>query len=211
MTDPKPFVFDDTDEAKRFAPATQRNRDVIVDMLRPLLPERGVVLEVASGTGEHAIHFARSFPKLDWQPSDPDPAGIASIAAWSADAALSNLRSPLMLDASAPDWPIAHADAILCINMVHISPWTATEGLFKGAWRVLPTDAMLYLYGPYKRAGVPTAESNLHFDESLRSRNPDWGLRWMEDVTILASACGFVLNRMVEMPANNLSLVFQRT
>ena len=161
---------------KRHAPATLRNRDAIAAVLGDWLPASGTVLEVASGSGEHAVHFAAAFPKLDWQPSDPDPSALASIAAWSAEAGLPNIAAPLHLDASAPDWPLGHADALLCINMVHISPWAATLGLFAGAARLLGPGAPLILYGPYLEADVATADSNLAFDESLRSRNPDWGL-----------------------------------
>ncbi len=204
---PKPFVFADTGEAKRFAPATKRNRDAIVGVLRKILPVSGVVLEVASGTGEHALHFAQSFPTLSFQPSDPDPSALASIAAWQAEAALDNLLPPLELDAAGA-WPIAHADAILCINMVHISPWSATLGLLAGAAKCLPAGAPLYLYGPYRRSGVETAPSNEAFDVSLRGRNSEWGLRNVEDV--IQSARPFQLEEIVEMPAHNLSLVFRR-
>jgi hypothetical protein len=208
VSGPQPFVFENSGAAKRFAPATERNRDDIVRVLKETLPKRGLILEVASGTGEHVVHFAHAFPNLDWQPSDPDPAGLASIAAWRAEAQLANLRSPVMLDASADDWSVIQADAIICINMVHISPWAATEGLFKGAARLLSSGQALYLYGPYTRADIPTAESNLSFDASLRARDPHWGLRAVDDVAEVASSYGFVLQRLIEMPANNLSLTF---
>ena len=193
----------------RHAPATARNRDPILAVLRDILPASGLILEIASGTGEHVRHFAENLLALDWQPTDPDPDALASIAAWSEG--LANIRSPLRLDASAPDWPVAQADAILCINMVHISPWAATEGLFAGAARLLSPAAPLYLYGPYRRAEVPTAPSNEAFDASLKERNPEWGLRRLEDVVALASRTGFTFDRLVEMPANNLSLVFRRS
>ncbi len=141
---------------KRHAPATLRNRDAIAAVLGDWLPASGTVLEVASGSGEHAVHFAAAFPKLDWQPSDPDPSALASIAAWSAEAGLPNIAAPLHLDASAPDWPLGHADALLCINMVHISPWAATLGLFAGAARLLGPGAPLILYGPACAAAIPT-------------------------------------------------------
>lgn len=192
----------------RHAPATARNREPILAVLRDVLPERGLVLEVASGTGEHAAAFAAALPALDWQPSDPDAEARASIDAWCADT--SNVRPALALDAAAADWPIDRADAILCINMVHISPWTATEGLMAGAERLLAPGAPLYLYGPYRRAGVPTAPSNEAFDADLKARNPAWGLRDLADVTALASARGLLLDRVVDMPANNLSVVFRR-
>jgi hypothetical protein len=195
---------------KRHAPATVRNRDAIVDVLRPVLPSSGLVLEIASGSGEHIIHFADVFTALTWQPSDPDAAALRSIAAWVADAGANNIEAPLLIDASAQNWPIERADAILCINMVHISPWDATLGLLRAAGLLLPVDGLLYLYGPYLQAGVETADSNLAFDQSLRSRNPDWGIRAVEDVAQAAGAEGLTLAEIVTMPANNLSLIFRR-
>ncbi|OAN57881.1 DUF938 domain-containing protein [Sphingobium sp. TCM1] len=194
---------------KRYAPATERNRDAILGVLRDQLPSSGLVLEVASGSGEHAVHFAVAFPDLDWQPTDPDPAALASIAAWRAEARLPNLRAPLRLDTTG-DWPIAQADAILCINMVHISPWTATVGLLERAGAALPRGGLLYLYGPYLRDGVETAPGNRAFDASLKARDPRWGLRRLEDVIVAAEAEGLAFDRLVEMPANNLSLLFRR-
>jgi hypothetical protein len=193
----------------RHAPATTRNREPILAVLRDILPPVGLMLEIASGTGEHVRFFAEALPALDWQPSDPDPDALASIAAWSEG--VPNIHPPLQLDASSPDWPINRANAILCINMVHISPWVATEGLFAGAARLLNRDAPLYLYGPYRRADVPTAPSNEAFDLSLKSRNPEWGLRRLEDVTALAERCGFRFDLLAEMPANNVSVVFRRS
>lgn len=195
---------------RRHAPATSRNRDVILDVLRRELPSSGLVLEVASGSGEHVLHFAGALPDLDWQPSDPDPAALASIAAWSGEAGLANLRPPVMLDAAAPTWPVERMDAVLCINMTHISPWEATVGLMRGAGSGLPKGGLLYLYGPYFRRGVETAPSNLAFDASLRARDGRWGVRSVEDVTAVAEAEGLVLDGLVEMPANNLSLLFRR-
>ena len=192
---------------KAHAPATERNREPILMLLREILPASGLILEIASGTGEHVRFFAESLPQLQWQPSDHDPHGLASITAWTEGQR--NIRPPLILDASAATWPIAHADAIFCINMVHISPWEATEGLFRGAARLLKKAAPLYLYGPYLRAGLPTAPSNAAFDVSLKERNPAWGLRELEEVTALAERRGFVLERVIEMPAHNLSLVFR--
>ena len=194
--------------AARHAPATARNRDPILTVLREILPERGLILEIASGTGEHVRYFAANLPQLDWQPSDPDAQALASIAAWSEG--LPNVHPPLQLDATAAEWPIAHVDAILCINMVHISPWAATEGLFAGAARLLNEGAPLYLYGPYRRVGVPTAPSNEAFDASLKAQNAAWGLRQLEDVAALAENRGFRFDGLAEMPANNLSLVFRR-
>lgn len=195
---------------KRHAPAAERNRDPIAAVLREVLPTRGLVLEVASGTGQHAAYFARLFPGLEWQPSDPDPDALTSIEAWIADAGPANLREPIELDA-AGTWPVDYADAVLCINMVHVSPWTATLGLLAGAARLLPPGAPLILYGPYRRSGVETAESNEAFDRSLKARNPNWGLRDLGQVTAAAEAVGLVLEPVVEMPANNLSIVFRKT
>jgi hypothetical protein len=207
---PKPFIFDATGEAKRFAPATQRNREAIAAVLADILPTCGTVLEIASGTGEHIVHFAAAFSQLSWQPSDYDIAGLASIAAWIAESSLTNILTPVQIDASAPTWPITEADAIICINMVHIAPWAAVEGLFAGAVRLLTIGAPLYLYGPYREAGIATAESNEAFDVSLKARNPDWGLRHLDDIDALAARHGFIRDRRVAMPANNLSLVFRR-
>ncbi len=210
MTDPKPFVFDETGEAKRFAPATERNRDAIADVLAGILPATGTVLEIASGTGEHLVHFAARFPGLIWQPSDYDAAGLASIAAWSDEANLPNILPPVLIDAAAPIWPINQADMLLCINMVHISPWEATRGLLEGARALLPPNGALCLYGPYRRSDAPTAPSNLAFDASLKSRNPAWGLRAVEDVVDVARGHGLALDQLIEMPANNISLVLRR-
>jgi hypothetical protein len=192
------------------APATARNREPIAAVLSEELPEAGLVLEIASGTGEHAVHFARAFPQIEWQPSDPNAEALASIAAWREVADLPNLRAPEMLDASAGAWPIAAADAMVCINMVHISPWSATRGLFGEAARILPTKAPLILYGPYLEDGVEAAPSNLAFDESLRSRNPAWGLREVGALDQLGEQHGFARTRRVEMPANNLMLVYRK-
>lgn len=208
---PQPWTPGDGDPAaKRHAPATARNRDAIAAVLADWLPPHGTVLEVASGSGEHVVHFAAAFPKLDWQPSDPDPAGLASIAAWCAEAGRANIAPPLALDAAAPDWPVDRADAILCINMVHISEWAATVGLFTQGAKLLEKGAPLILYGPYFRKGHPTAPSNLAFDESLRVRNAQWGVRWLEDVTELAETQGFAFEEVAEMPANNLMLLYRR-
>lgn len=192
------------------APATLRNREPILDVLRQVLPDRGTVLEIASGSGEHAVHFARHLPHLTFQPSDPDSTALRSIAAWIADSDLTNVRAPVMLDAAAALWPIVQADAIICINMIHISPWPATEGLIKKAATLLALGAPLYLYGPYRREDRPTAASNEDFDVSLRGRNPAWGLRSLDDVAALASAAGFAAPDIIEMPANNLSVIFRK-
>jgi hypothetical protein len=196
---------------KRHAPAAERNREPIAAVLTEELPESGLVLEVASGTGEHAVHFARTFPALDWQPSDPDADSRASIAVWREEAGLANLLPPLALDAASPRWPLARAGAVLCINMAHISPVAATEGLVAGAAGLLDPGAALIVYGPWLEAGVETVPSNLEFDASLRARNPDWGLRSVEWLDALAAGHGFARTRRVAMPANNLTLVYRRT
>lgn len=198
-------------DMRRRAPATERNREPIAELLRSVLPDRGVVLEIASGSGEHGVYFAGTFPALLWQPSDPDPDALASIRAWRAEAGLPNLADPVHLDAASEHWPIGSAEAIVCINMVHVSPWAATAGLMAGAQRVLGPGAPLILYGPYRRLGVPTAASNEAFDASLRTRNPDWGLRKLEDVTAEAEGRGLRFERLFEMPANNLTIVFRRS
>ncbi len=194
---------------RRHAPATLRNRAAIATMLGELLPAAGAVLEVASGSGEHCAYFAEHFPKLEWHPSDPDPDALASIASWCAG--LANVRLPVALDAAAARWPVGHADAILCINMIHISPWDATLGLMAGAGRLLPPGGPLILYGPYREAGVPTAPSNAEFDQSLRARDSEWGLRLLGDVAAAAAAQGLVFERRVAMPANNLIVAFRRS
>ncbi|CAN5283641.1 DUF938 domain-containing protein [soil metagenome] len=192
---------------RRAAPATARNRQPILDVLRPHLPARGMVLEVASGSGEHTAYFAQALPVLVFQPSDPDDVARASVDAWCEE--LGNVRPALALDAASATWPIAAADAVVCINMIHISPWESTIGLIGGAARLLPSGGTLFLYGPYFREGVGTAPSNLVFDHDLRTRNPAWGIRWLEQVATLAQAHGFAEPLVVEMPANNLSLVFR--
>lgn len=195
---------------KSHAPAAGRNREPIAAVLREVLPGEGTVLEIASGTGEHAVFLAHLFPHLRWQPSDADPGALTSIEAWAADADAANLLAPLVLDAAGDTWPLERADAILCVNMVHISPWSATVGLMRGAGRLLPPGAPLILYGPYRRAGVPTAPSNEAFDRSLRARDPDWGLRALEDVSAEAEANGLALERVVGMPANNITAIYRR-
>ncbi len=197
-------------DARLHAPSAARNRDPILSILRRFLPARGVVLELASGSGEHTIHFAQAFPALAFQPSDPDPQARASIDAWVASTGLRNVRPALALDATAQPWPIAAADAVLCINMIHISPWEAAVGLVSGAAALLPPGGLLYLYGPYRRNGGHTAPSNEAFDRSLRERNPAWGIRDLEAVADLAAAHGFGPPAIEQMPANNLSLIFSK-
>ena len=194
----------------RHAPATARNRAPILEVLRAVLPPEGRVLEVASGTGEHAAYFApRLAPRL-WLPSDPDPELRRSIAAHARQAGCAGLEPPLALDARDPDWPAAEARAVVCINMIHIAPWAAAEGLVAGAGRLLAPGGVLYLYGPFKRDGAHTAPSNAAFDRSLRARDPAWGVRDLEAVAELAAAAGFGPAEAIEMPANNLSVVFRR-
>jgi Protein of unknown function (DUF938) len=195
---------------RQYAPAAVRNRDFILDVLRDVLPMTGVILEIASGSGEHVVHFARHFPSLVFQPSDPEPEALLSVAAWVKAAQATNVRAPIVLDASQSPWPIASADGIICINMVHISPWDATVGLITGAAATLPPGSPLYLYGPYRRKGFATTPSNQAFDQNLRDRNPTWGLRDLEAVAAVAQSVGFSVPSVTEMPANNLSVVFSR-
>ncbi|MEP0191489.1 MAG: DUF938 domain-containing protein [Erythrobacter sp.] len=199
--------------AKQHAPATARNSEAILAVLQQELPEWGTVLEVASGSGEHAIYFAHNLSALSWLPSDPNDQALASITAYREDFEGINLREPVTLDASQPaTWPIIRADAIVCINMVHICPWAATEGLFKGAEQVLgEMDMPVVLYGPYIEQGVETMASNLRFDASLKSRNPKWGLRDVAAMDELASAHSFARTARIAMPANNLMLVYRRS
>ncbi len=195
---------------KKHAPATLRNREAIAAVLQEVLPPTGVVLEIASGSGEHALYFAEQFPDLDWQPSDPDREAIASILAYKAEYEGLNLRIPLLLDASAPDsWEVRSADAILCCNMIHIAPFAVAEGLFEGAAQTLSgQEAPLIIYGPFFERGVDAAPSNLTFDEGLQARDPRWGIRQLNNIDAVAAKHG--MNRMAryEMPANNLLLVY---
>jgi len=197
-------------QARRMAPATDRNRDAILAVLRRILPSSGLVLEIASGTGQHAAHFAAALPGLTWQPSDPEPAARDSIAGWTAHAGLANVLPPLALDVRQQPWGIEAAQALVCINMVHIAPWSAAEALFAGAGRLLPAGGVLYLYGPYRRNGEHTAPSNAAFDAQLRSADAQWGVRNMEDIAALGEAEGFRLDEPIPMPANNFSLVFRK-
>ena len=199
-----------TQDDRLDAPAAARNRDPILDVLRRVLPDTGLVLEIASGTGQHVVHFARALPALDWQPSEPDAGGRRSIAAWSAADGLANVRAPLGLDVIGGNWPIDAADAIVCINMIHIAPWAATLALMSGAGRILPTGGPLVLYGPFRRDGINTAPSNDRFDIDLKIRNAAWGIRDIADVTAEAEAAGLRLDEVVEMPANNLTVVFRK-
>lgn len=196
-------------DARLYYPATQRNRDVILGVLRGVLPASGLVLEIASGSGEHVVHFAAALPQLTFQPSDPEDAARRSVTAWTERLGLSNVLPPLAFHVQ-DKWPIDAADAVVCINMIHIAPWEATPALLRGAARILSPGAPLYLYGPYRQKGVVTAASNEAFDADLKSRNPAWGLRKLEDVADLARTAGFSAPEVTLMPANNLSVVFRR-
>lgn len=205
------------DDARQYAPATERNREPILEVLLRVLPANGTILEVASGTGEHAVFFAPRLSPRKWLPSDPNPQSRASIASWRTHFPFSNLYPPLDLDVSASSWPVERAlpdfntsplVAIVNINMIHISPWSASLGLMAGASRLLSPGGILYLYGPFKQGGH-TSPSNLAFDESLRARNPEWGVRDLEDVVAAASTQNLTMLETYQMPANNLSVVFQ--
>ncbi len=213
-TGPQPWTPGDEwkqrGQARLFAPATLRNRDAILAVLRDILPARGLVLEVASGSGEHVVHIAAALPELTFQPSDPSAEALASITAWTAEQALQNILPPLRIDATTDNWPVDRADAILCINMIHIAPWAATEGLFRNAGRILREGGPLYLYGPFRRPGRELEPGNAAFDTSLRERDAEWGLRALDEVETLAKAAGFGQAQVIEMPANNLSVTFPR-
>jgi hypothetical protein len=202
-------------DQRLYAAATQRNREPLLAVLQEVLPPAGTVLEIASGSGEHAVYFAPRLAPRVWLPSDPGAEARASILAWQAAEPAPNLRPPLALDAREPVWPVEGVDApeppvtaILCCNMIHIAPWSACLGLMAGAGRILPAGGVLVLYGPFRREGRHTAPSNEAFDAGLRRRNPAWGVRDLEAVTVAADAAGLALQRSVPMPANNLSLVF---
>ena len=198
------------DDPRQHSPAAERNRDPILAELRRLLPERGVALEIASGTGQHAAHFATGLPGWTWQPSDPEPRALASIAAWCAGSV--NVRAPIALDVMGAEWPGAPqpADAVFCANMLHIAPWPTCAALMRGAARHLAPNGLLLLYGPYLVDGEPVAPGNAAFDADLRARNPGWGLRRLADVLAQAGAVGLHLHEWVQMPANNLLLVLER-
>lgn len=196
-------------DRRRSSPAALRNRGPILAALRQHLPESGTVVELASGTGEHISFLARHLPDLRWQPSDPSPAARESISAWVAHYGLTNVAAPLNLDATLATWPVMKADAIICINMVHISPWEATVGLMRHAHSILPDGGLLYLYGPYRCSDRAFAPSNEAFDEDLRSRDPRWGIRDLDNVIACASEHGLSFEHSAEMPANNLSIYFR--
>lgn len=195
---------------KREAPAATRNRQPILDVLQPHLPEKGLVLEIASGTGEHVVHYAAARPGLTFQPSDPDAGARASVDDWVRTLGLGNVKPALEIDVTRETWPVERADAVLCCNMIHIAPWEAAVGLVTGAGRLVPSGGLLFLYGPYRRGGRHTAPSNEAFDSDLKRRNSAWGVRDLEAVIELADLHGFAAPEIVEMPANNLSLLFKR-
>jgi SAM-dependent methyltransferase len=197
-------------QAARTATAASRNRGPILQVLRDCLPPKARVLEIASGTGEHAVWFSTALPALTWQPTDQDQEALDSIAAWRDTSGLANLLPPLRLDASAQTWPVPQADAIVAINMVHITPWTTTEGLIAGAERVLTPGGLLFLYGPFREGGIHTAPSNAAFDRDLQARNPSWGIRDLDEITELAHRHRLSAPERFAMPANNLSVVFRR-
>jgi hypothetical protein len=195
---------------RRFAPATARNREPIMAVLVRVLPRSGTVLEIASGTGEHAMHFARAFPQLLWQPSDVDPDALASIEAWRRSESLPNVLPPLQLDVEREPWPVERIDAVFCANMIHIAPWSSTVAMLRGVGRRLPEHGVLVMYGPYRIGGRHTAPSNDAFDRSLRARDPAWGVRDLEAVLAEAEANALTLRERVVMPANNQTLVLAR-
>lgn len=211
-----PLYMDDLrqGDARLHAPATQRNRDPILDVLRDVLPPPGTVLELASGSGEHIIHFAECLPGLNWQPSDLDAEALASIAAWRQISKLPNLLPPIALDVTADVWDLPN-DAgdlvgVLATNLIHIAPWDVCEGLIEGAASRITSEGVLYFYGPFKRNGRHTAASNQSFDEMLRRHDPEWGVRDLDSVVEHAGQFGLALDRIVEMPSNNLSVIFRR-
>jgi SAM-dependent methyltransferase len=193
------------------APAAERNKEPILSVLKRVLPERGEVLEIASGTGQHVAHFAKAFPSLQWQPSDPDHNMHGSIARWIEHDRLANVRPPIALDVGVDPWPVDHADAVVCINMIHIAPWQATLDLMAGATRLLPADGVLVLYGPYRRFGQHIADSNAAFDAQLRATDPHWGVRDLEAVLDVAHRHGLGREQIIAMPANNLTLVLRKS
>lgn len=212
----KCFPFDKENDGRQFSPSAQRNAEPILNVLETCLPEAGTVLEIAAGTGEHSIHFAPAFPKLFWLATDPADDKIESIRAWHALAPADNLLPPMQIDAAANTWPVedmeftAPISAIVCVNMIHVSPWTAGQGLLAAAGRILKKGGVLYLYGAYKKGGEHTSQSNADFDAMLRRNDPEWGLRNMEDVAEEAAQHGLEFQRDVAMPANNFSVIFQK-
>ncbi|MBN3951734.1 MAG: DUF938 domain-containing protein [Nostoc sp. NMS7] len=209
------------EDARQYAPATQRNSEPIIEVLLQVLPKSGTILEIASGTGEHAVFFAPKLSPRLWLPTDANLQLRASITAWAEHIGCDNLYPPLELDVREPVWAVENPAfdwlnnqpivAIVNINMIHISPWSACLGLMAGAGRILPPGGILYLYGPFKQGGEHTAASDAAFDESLRAQNPEWGVRNFDDVVAVASAQNLTLKQTYQMPANNLSVVFERS
>jgi SAM-dependent methyltransferase len=197
--------------SKEHAPATLRNRDAILSVLKLTLPKNGLVLEIASGSGEHAAYFAPRLEGLTWQPSAPSPESLISISSWAEEIQDDKLLSPIELDVLVEPWPVLKADAIVCINMVHISPWAVTKSLMAGAGRTLRTGGTLYLYGPYQVNGENTSLSNQAFHENLKSRNTQWGIRDLADVISEARTHGLMHTQSIQMPANNQSIIFKQT
>jgi hypothetical protein len=198
------------EQIRLHAPAAVRNRDLILEVLRRHLPPGGLILEIASGSGEHCVCFGAGLPAHIIQPSDADPKCRASIDAWVQETSVENVRPALAIDATAASWPVEAATAILCINMIHIAPWEATLGLVAGAARHLAPAGLLYLYGPFIQAGLPTAPSNLAFDGDLRAQDPRWGIRNLDEIAAIAAAQGFSAPQVTPMPSNNLSVIFRR-
>lgn len=195
--------------AEGSSPAAERNKGPILEVLRQALPREGLVLEIGTGTGQHVLHFAAALPELTWQPTDLDAANFGSIARAATEAGLANVRAPLVLDVLDTPWPVNRADALIAINVIHIAPWPVAESIIQGASHVLCPGGVLFLYGPYRRFGAHTARSNESFDASLRRRNPEWGVRDLQAVNALAEKRGLILREIIEMPANNFSVVFQ--
>jgi SAM-dependent methyltransferase len=214
VTGPRTMSTVEGRRGRLYAPAAARNRDPILDVLRRVLPDAGTVVEIASGSGEHAVHFAAALPGLTWVPSDTDPEALASISAWRASDGVGNLLAPVRIDAAEDAWPlppgIGHVVAVVSINCIHIAPWTVCEGIVGGARRLLEPGGILYFYGPFRRNGRHTAPSNEEFDAMLRRHDPEWGVRDLDAVVELAGQSGFDLAETVAMPANNLSVIFRR-
>jgi len=203
-------IGEQLNDGRWYARAAERNRGPILEVLTRVLPPSSLVLEIGSGTGQHVAHFAKHLPRLAWQPSEPDAGLRRSAALWIRNERLSNVRDPVALDVRARPWPVTAADAIVCINVVHVSPWATTQALLEGAHELLPPGGVLYLYGPYRRRGRQTAPSNEAFDADLRAHDPAWGLPEIETVSEAADRVGLELAEVIDMPANNFSLIFAR-
>jgi SAM-dependent methyltransferase len=202
--------LDDAQDGRLVSPSAERNKQPIADLLDGLLPGSGEVLEVSSGTGQHVVHFARRMPRLVWRPTERDAECLRSIEAWREAAALPNVRAPVFLNVHDDVWPVPPMDAALCLNMIHIAPWSATESLLRGAGKTLKAGGLLFLYGPFQRHGAHTAESNAAFDRQLRARDPQWGVRNLEEVSTVAASERLELGEIHQLPANNLGVVFRK-